>query len=81
MQFFKLDLLLAARTRRVNDRQHNKGAEHIQDQRGNDVFRVEHTHISADDGERHRRHRGGRHGEQAAGREIAEHAFIGNKVL
>ena len=48
VQLLQLYFLLAARPRRVNHRQHDKGTEHIQDQRRDDIFGIQHGHIGAD---------------------------------
>lgn len=81
MQFVQLQLRLVFNLIRVDDRQDDEGAEHIKDQRRHHVLRVDHRHVGADDGERNRRHGGRGHGVHAARRDIADDAFIGDKVL
>ena len=81
MQFFQLDIRLRFRTHRIDDGENNEGAEHVQDQRRNDKFGVEHGHISADNRQGNGRHGGRSHGEQTARGEIPQHAFVGNEVF
>ncbi|MNY08422.1 hypothetical protein D3C86_1412770 [compost metagenome] len=81
VQLFQFDFRFGFRACRVDDRQNNKGAEHIEDQRRDHIFRIQHAHIRADNGQRNGRHRCGRHSEQASRGEIAQHAFVSNKVF
>ena len=66
---------------RVDDRQYDKGAEHIEDQRGYHVLRIDHRHVGTDDGHGYRRHGGGCHGVHATRRDIADDALVGDKVF
>ena len=81
MQFFELNIRFRFRARRVDDREDNKGAEHVENQRRDDIFGVEHGHIRPDNRQGDRRHGRGRHGEQTTRGEIAQHAFVGNEVF
>ncbi|GCY75728.1 hypothetical protein HmCmsJML096_01877 [Escherichia coli] len=68
-------------TVRVDQRQHDKGAEHVQYQRRNDVFRLQHGHVCTNDGHRHGGHRRCCHGVHTIAGDFAEDIFIGNKVF
>lgn len=66
---------------RVDQRQHDKGAEHVQYQRRHHELGVQHGHVGADDGHGHRRHRGRRHGVHALFRHLAQDILVGDEVF
>ncbi|MNP38004.1 hypothetical protein D3C76_1314860 [compost metagenome] len=68
-------------TVRVDQRQNDKGAEHVQNQRGDHVFWFQHCHVCAHDRHGNSRHCGSRHGVHAVTGHFAEDIFIRDKVL
>ncbi len=66
---------------RVDQRQHDKGAEHVQYQCRHHEFGVQHGHVGADDRHGHRRHRGCRHGVHALFRHLAQDILVGDEVF
>ena len=66
---------------RVNQRQDNKGTEHVEHQRSYDIFRLQHRHVGADDRHGDGRHRGRSHGVHPVARHFAQNIFIGDKVF
>lgn len=82
MQVRHLDIFFAGiNAVRVDQRQHDKGAEHVQYQRRNNVLRLQHGHVRADDRHGNGRHRRCSHGVHTVARHFAENIFIGDKVL
>ena len=65
----------------VDQRQHDKGAEHVQNQRSDNIFWLQHGHIRAHDRHGNGRHCGCRHGVHAVTRHFAENIFIRDEVL
>ncbi len=81
MQIVQLQVFFIFNAVRVNQRQHDKGTEHVQHQRGHDIFWLQHGHVGANDGHGDGRHRRGRHGVHTTLRHFAEDIFIGDKVF
>ncbi|EHC47611.1 hypothetical protein LTSEGIV_3424 [Salmonella enterica subsp. enterica serovar Give str. S5-487] len=65
----------------VDQRQYDKGAEHVQNQRCDHIFRVQHGHIRAHNRHGNGRHRRCSHGVHAVTGHFAEDIFISDKVL
>ena len=82
VQVRHLDVLYAGvNAVRVDQRQNDKGAEHVQYQRSHHVFWFQHGHIRAHDRHGNGRHCGCRHGVHAVTGHLAEDIFIRNEVL
>ncbi len=81
MDILQLQILFAVDAVRVDQRQHDKGAEHVKHQRGDHILRLQHGHIGANDRHGNGRHRGCGHSVHAALRHFAEDILIGDKVF